>query len=117
MSGFGLIGKHSAVLTPAKAGQSGQTIGLSVIFQTMAFADALPQTARQTGAETGDGGWHAGFAQARPGHERLCSAKQIAPILSYAAVLPATAANRHPGVEYFELQRVCCRAEADEGLS
>jgi hypothetical protein len=42
---MGMIGKHTAVLTPAKAGQTGQTIGLSVIFQTMAFIDSLPKQA------------------------------------------------------------------------
>ncbi|HLK55377.1 MAG TPA: c-type cytochrome domain-containing protein [Chthonomonadaceae bacterium] len=42
---IGLIGKHSIFLLPERAGQSSQTIGLSVIFQSFSFADALPKPA------------------------------------------------------------------------
>lgn len=40
---IGVIGKHSVVLTPAKVGQASQTIGISVVFQSMAFTDSLPR--------------------------------------------------------------------------
>jgi len=81
---IGLIGKHSAVLTPAKAGQPGQTIGLSVIFQTMAFADALPkQPARK--APKPDMMDNA-QAQSPANARTVLYSKQLAPILSQRCV-------------------------------
>jgi hypothetical protein len=38
-----VVGKHSVVVLPEKAGQPGQSIGLATIFQTLAFEDSLPK--------------------------------------------------------------------------
>src|SRR5579871_4156569 len=40
---IGVIGKHSVVLLPEKAGQASQSISLAVVFQSMVFTDALPK--------------------------------------------------------------------------
>lgn len=38
-----IVGKHSVVLLPEKAGQPGQSIGLATLFRTLAFQDSLPK--------------------------------------------------------------------------
>lgn len=38
-----IIGKHSVVIVPEKAGQAGEAIGLSTVIQSVTFADALPK--------------------------------------------------------------------------
>jgi mono/diheme cytochrome c family protein len=50
---IGVIGKHTLVLLPEKAGQSSQTIGLSVLFESVAFADALRPAPKAPPARTG----------------------------------------------------------------
>ena len=81
---IGLIGKHSVVLAPVKAGQPGQTIGLSVIFQSMAFTDTLPkQPVRQAPKpEMTDNGQNT----AATSTHTVFYSKQIAPILMQRCV-------------------------------
>jgi mono/diheme cytochrome c family protein len=79
-----IIGKHSAVLAPVRAGQSAQTIGLSVIFQTMAFTDALPkQPARQAPKPAMS---DIPSATAGSSSHTVLYSKQIAPILAQRCV-------------------------------
>lgn len=78
---IGIIGKHSVVLLPQRAGQASQSIGLSVIFQTMSFTDALPkappprQPVNNPPPVSGNGA-------ATSGTKTVFFSKQIAPILS-----------------------------------
>ncbi len=72
------IGSHSVVLMPEKAGQAGQSIGLSGILQSLSFADALPRPAPQR--PTIGPGATAGSAPLA-GPATVSFTTQIAPIL------------------------------------
>lgn len=78
---IGIIGKHSVVLVPSKAGLPGQTIGLSVIFQTMSFVDALPKQPARPTPPPARMDTTQGAGSATTAHTVLFS-KQIAPVLS-----------------------------------
>lgn len=78
----GVVGKHAVFLLPEKAGQPSQTIGLSVIFQSLTFTDALPRT--PAGPARPNTRPMPGGEAATPGAgngETISYVRQIAPIL------------------------------------
>lgn len=78
-----IIGRHSMVIVPEKAAQSGEAIGLSTILQSATFADALPKTPPvRPGPKTTPGaGGAAASVAAMNGPHTVSYQTQIAPLL------------------------------------
>ncbi len=80
---IGFIGKHNAVLTPAKTGMPANTLGLTVIYQSMAFTDSLPKAPPvRPGRPGNDATPNSPGTTMENGQRTVRFSTQIAPILS-----------------------------------